>query len=240
MIIHTSLIVVLLGHVLGDFYFQPNTMAENKFGRIKWLLVHGIVYILCMAIILFLFVRYSHGLLFLFLTVNLSHVTIDFLTRFLKWKRFIIDQLAHLAVIFTSWMIWGGELMLNEHIALQTIIMDKSVIPVVLGLLCILKPVGILIEQGDVWSFDKIKSPLSEVHRGTGKMIGYLERIIVYFLLLKGQYTAIAFVITAKSVARFPEIGKEGEGRSQAEYYLIGTLLSMVSVFTITLLLGLI
>ena len=127
----------------------------------------------------------------------------------------------------------------KEIFTFELAYLQKSVILVVLGLLCILRPVGVLIEQGDVWDFSRNKNPPDESQKGAGKMIGYLERIVIYFLLLVGQYAAIAFVITAKSVARFPEIGKDGQGRMLAEYYLIGTLLSMISVFTITLLLGL-
>jgi len=71
-------------------------------------------------------------------------------------------------------------------------------------------------------------------------MIGYLERTIVFFLLISNQYNAIAFVIAAKSAMRFPEIGKSENKASLAEFYIIGTLLSMTSVFVIAFLLGLI
>ena len=50
------------------------------------------------------------------------------------------------------------------------------------------------------------------------------------------QFSAMAFVLTAKSVARFKEIEQD---KNKAEYYLIGTLLSVVSAFAITVLLGL-
>jgi hypothetical protein len=64
-------------------------------------------------------------------------------------------------------------------------------------------------------------------------------------LLIFGEYGAIGFVISAKSIIRFPEINKQDEGDKKlpdkkAEYYLIGTLLSMVSTFLVATLLGLI
>ena len=52
-----------------------------------------------------------------------------------------------------------------------------------------------------------------------GRIIGYLERFIVLTFLLCGQYGAIAFVFTGKSIARFESLKK-------AEYYLVGTLAS--------------
>ncbi|MFQ6092994.1 MAG: hypothetical protein ACE5OR_09985 [bacterium] len=56
--------------------------------------------------------------------------------------------------------------------------------------------------------------------KDAGKYIGYFERFIVITFVLVDQYSAIAFILTAKSIARF-EILKE---RKFAEYYLVGTL----------------
>jgi hypothetical protein len=57
-----------------------------------------------------------------------------------------------------------------------------------------------------------------------GRVIGVLERLVVFVLVLHGQYTALAFVITAKSMARFKSL----DDREFAEYFLLGTLLSVV------------
>ncbi|WP_216524801.1 DUF3307 domain-containing protein [Streptococcus lutetiensis] len=50
--------------------------------------------------------------------------------------------------------------------------------------------------------------------------------IIGIFLIL-GQYATIALVFTAKSIARYDMISKN---QGFAEYYLIGSLFSMISV----------
>jgi hypothetical protein len=57
-----------------------------------------------------------------------------------------------------------------------------------------------------------------------GRWIGWLERTLLYGLILAGAPDAAAIVIAAKSVARFPAFSQE----SFAEYYLIGTLLSFL------------
>lgn len=57
----------------------------------------------------------------------------------------------------------------------------------------------------------------------SGELIGKLERVIVAALVLSGAATAIGFVLTAKSVARF----KQMEDRNFAERYLVGTLISV-------------
>ncbi|AXI10300.1 DUF3307 domain-containing protein [Oceanobacillus sp. 143] len=57
-----------------------------------------------------------------------------------------------------------------------------------------------------------------------GRTIGYIERLLVLILTYYAAYPAIAFIITAKSIARF----KQMEDRDFAEYFLLGTLLSML------------
>lgn len=58
---------------------------------------------------------------------------------------------------------------------------------------------------------------------GAGRIIGMLERGIILTFGLLGEYGAISFVFVAKSMARFKQLEK----RQFAEYYLIGTLLSL-------------
>lgn len=57
-----------------------------------------------------------------------------------------------------------------------------------------------------------------------GAIIGVLERALTLTFVLLGQYTAVALIINAKSIARFPEL----RHRKFAEYYLVGTLSSML------------
>ena len=57
-----------------------------------------------------------------------------------------------------------------------------------------------------------------------GKWIGVLERILILTLLFMNEFAAIGFVIAAKSVARF----KMMDNKIFAEYYLLGTMLSVV------------
>ena len=62
---------------------------------------------------------------------------------------------------------------------------------------------------------------------GAGSIIGILERMLVTsFVLFWPSYgaAAIGLIFSAKSIARFPEMGKDGS--DFAEYYLVGTLTS--------------
>ena len=58
---------------------------------------------------------------------------------------------------------------------------------------------------------------------GAGEVIGLLERYLVLLLVAGGALTGAAFVIAAKSAARFPQFKKP----EFAEYFLIGTLCSV-------------
>ena len=58
----------------------------------------------------------------------------------------------------------------------------------------------------------------------TGRVIGMLERVLLFLILVQGEWAAVGFVIAAKSVVRFPELNK----RDFAEYYLLGTLASFL------------
>ena len=56
-----------------------------------------------------------------------------------------------------------------------------------------------------------------------GRIIGWIERGLLYTLVLVGAPGAAALVIAGKSVARFPSFREE----RFAEYYLIGSLMSL-------------
>lgn len=55
-----------------------------------------------------------------------------------------------------------------------------------------------------------------------GRVIGILERVLLYGFVLQAQYGAIGFILAAKAFTRFKAL----ENRPFAEYVLIGTLLS--------------
>jgi len=58
-----------------------------------------------------------------------------------------------------------------------------------------------------------------------GKYIGIIERLFVFGFILLHQWSAIGFLIAAKSVFRFSDLSR-AKDRKLTEYILIGTLLS--------------
>jgi len=247
-------LLLLFGHVVGDFYLQTNRMAEKKNECWGWFVGHGAIYTMCMAIILFLGVAPEKNLLWMFLFVAGTHIAIDLVKRCLKSQKqmkqimrrmmkriFILDQLAHLLSLGIAWFVWGSNLLMSGWAMELSVFISRKHLVMLLGLLIVLRPIGLLIKYGDIWDLSKKGKTASKSQKGAGEMIGYLERIIIFFMLVYGQFAAISFVIAAKSVMRFPEISRQNKRKGAlAEYYLIGTLLSVTSVFAVSLLLGLI
>ncbi|MFF0740716.1 hypothetical protein ACFYVL_09970 [Streptomyces sp. NPDC004111] len=58
-----------------------------------------------------------------------------------------------------------------------------------------------------------------------GPHVGWIERFILFAFLVSGNPAAAALVVTAKSLARFPEI-QQAE-KLVGDYYLLGTLVSV-------------
>ena len=58
-----------------------------------------------------------------------------------------------------------------------------------------------------------------------GRLIGWLERALIFLLVTNGAMAGVGFLAAAKSVFRFGEL-TDPRQRKEAEYILIGTLLS--------------
>jgi hypothetical protein len=67
---------------------------------------------------------------------------------------------------------------------------------------------------------------------GAGRYIGWLERSLLYGAILVGRVEIVAVVVALKSIARFPSLKQE----VFADYFLIGTLLSLLAAIIISVL----
>ena len=74
------------------------------------------------------------------------------------------------------------------------------------------------------WNISKLTKD-NESLKDAGKYIGILERLLVFIFIIVGQWGAVGFLITAKSVFRFGDLTASKE-RQLTEYILIGTLIS--------------
>jgi hypothetical protein len=224
-------IKMLLAHILGDFVFQPKKWVENKLERrhkSKYLYFHILIHLVALLVIF----RFDFEYWLVFLVVPISHFAIDLIKLNLHEKvnarwLFIFDQLAHLLVIVGLAAYYfpasiSGELPSELHLFL---------------LLCVL----VLTFAGSVfiqvlmsrWIVAEDKDDQSLP--AAGKYIGMLERLFIFTFVILNQWSAIGFLITAKSVFRFGDLSR-AKDRKLTEYILIGTLLS----FGLAILIGMI
>lgn len=212
---------LLLAHLAGDFILQPDSwIQEKKLKRYRspkfylHVLIHGALALLIVwdpafwlpaAIILI-----SHYV------IDLAKVTFENRNKIL-W--FITDQLLHLLVIGLVWYYW-------EHPALSFSGFPTSQVLIVFTAAVFLtNPTSVIIKTFiSHWTPDTLYT-VSTSLPDAGKIIGYLERLLVLMFVLSHHWEAVGFLLAAKSVFRFGNL-KESHDRKLTEYVLIGTLLS--------------
>lgn len=235
-----TLILFLIAHVLGDFYLQSKALAKGKQTSFKNLMIHGIVYLLAMAMVILPLL----GLTFLkwVLLAASLHFLVDWakilftkkrsLTDKSKTRLYLMDQLLHV-ILLAGTVFLAAQVETIQWTNLMSSLIEYFNLEIglflkwMLALLIVIKPVSITI--GIVlWQYQPITVDKEEVgHPGVGALIGILERLIILVMLSQSQYAAIGFVLTAKSIARY---NKLIENPQFSEYYLLGTLLSMLLV----------
>ena len=226
-------LVLIIAHVFGDFYFQSNKLTEKKQKSYTFVLVHSMIYlvVLCICIVPF----WSKSLLIAILLPAVAHLITDS-CKYAWCKRYehsfityFVDQVIHIACLAAA----SAYLTYNDYLLSMLPVLEDSLTKVIgdseklflwIGLtLLILKPANVTIKQ----LTERFKPPddTENSKENAGALIGSLERLIAILLISIGQYAAIALVLTAKSVARYNKIS---ESKQFAEYYLLGTLSSLL------------
>lgn len=220
------LMKLILAHLLGDFVLQPDRWVHArklKKASSPELYYHGLVHLL-----LILLLTWNISFIIPALVIAAGHVGIDLLKVKLQKEHnhrrwFFADQGLHfLLIIAVVWLFTKPGISWTDWPLHQLWIIAT-------GIVFLLQPSSVIIKLIlSKWApateikTDKIETP-SLIH--AGKMIGYLERILVFIFILNDQWGAIGFLVTAKSVFRFSDL-KLGQDRKLTEYILIGTLLS--------------
>lgn len=235
---HTFFWLLLCGHLAGDFYLRPQSPAEAEGHRPRSLLLHGILYAAVISVFAAPLFR-APALLFT-AAVAVCHFFLD-LARiklcgsprqdgfhaFIRRYGFSVGQLLHLAVILCAaglcspdFLRFGGFglLLLRNYNGLHVGIPFPDLARLLFAMMMILKPANRIVRE-----LNLRERSLSD--RPAGKSIGILERILIFIFVILQQYAAIALVFTAKSITRYDKIAKDPQF---AEYYLTGTLLSLL------------
>ncbi len=220
-------IPLIAAHFVADFLIQTDESIQKK-NKVWFLIRHGLI----VGIISYLFL----GILTAWdiaLGIIISHILLD------AWKcstkkgttltRFVIDQLSHIFILFLFSAAAGGYKYLG-YSGIWTSLLGPAFLKFLAlitgGILCIYA-VSFLVEMvlGSL-GLDKDQAQESDIKEG-GKIIGYLERSLIFLFILVDYPAGIGFLIAAKSIFRFGELTSP-DRRKQAEYIIIGTLLSIL------------
>jgi hypothetical protein len=220
-------VLLVSGHLVGEFLVQTRAVAEGK-RRLGPLLIHGAGLYASHWLLLYPFWcgRLALGLVGL----TASHLLIDSVRarRPRTLALFCVDQLLHLAVLRLFWMWYAPD---------TTPIPRAGLTPADLGtftkIALLAGAAGLNLRGGDMIvrlllaRFGSLKARLDDAGdelARTGRLIGMLERLLLFTLALLGQWGAVGFILAAKSVARFDKLKRQ----DYADYYLIGTLASLL------------
>lgn len=204
-------IVLICAHILADFVLQPDQIAQNKH---RWgvLSLHAGVHALLSWLLFGFHLPWQIPVI-----IFLSHFLIDFLKQKVSDTActFCVDQCLHVLVL--------AVLAYGLHRAGVT---DQSGLfykPLVLlsGLVVTVQGSGFLVSKVAQRIIGENDLKVDGLNGG-GKLIGQLERSVIFLLIMMGQPAGIGFLVAAKSILRF----KDSEDQRLAEYVLIGTLLS--------------
>jgi hypothetical protein len=224
------LLKLIIAHLIGDFFLQNKIGIEQK-QAMKWRAPYLYIHVCIHFVLMLLIAGIEYWLIALI--ISISHLIIDGLkVQFQKpssmqaW--FFADQALHLVAIGIayisfyplpeisfgneSWLLLGAAILLTQ--------------PVSFGISMAMDHWSQLINEGNTaTSLPK-----------AGQYIGILERLLILGFVLTGHFSAIGFLMAAKSVFRFGDLTR-AKDRRLTEYILIGTFLSFgIAILTSCLL----
>lgn len=234
------LILMMIGHVWGDFYLQTDRIAELKDEQFKGVMIHSIEYLFSVGMILLPVMNWDMCLATL--SASIVHFVIDGIKYIMiknkkikkSGKVFVEDQILHILSIFILVYIMTYQNFQMAHYSIvKNVCMTFNINAFMLAkwiltILILHIPTNILIQSLLAgYKPKEDKERLIEVDNKVGRKIGTIERLIMLMFISMEQYAAMGLVLTAKSIARYDKISKN---EKFAEYYLLGTLLSTACV----------
>lgn len=217
------MIYMLIGHILGDFYFQNNKLAKAKKTSLQYVMIHNALYgigLLMGLLMILVYRKITMVDLYCWVILWILHGVIDTLKYFLGNKNkftnrwiFIIDQILHIMSILVVTHLLG---MTSTHITLKFVLM----------MLLVGKPGNILlllfINRYDPTHYSN--KPEKSV-KGAGMYIGISERLLFIIFLATNNFTGIPVVLSIKAFSRYKKVVDEP---IFAEYFAIGTFTSLL------------
>ncbi|MES2616364.1 MAG: DUF3307 domain-containing protein [Bacteroidota bacterium] len=227
------IIRLLIAHFLSDFVFQTKNIVANKKWLSKPMLIHISIVYACTSLLT--------GWWIAACIISVLHYLIDGFkieasaaNKGTELSRFLTDQLFHIIVIIAVWTV-NLDISANVLRSLSLPFINYRMSLILLGYLIVIAPLGYIIKFATQKMLSnrpnidaKVESNINNNSEETpknehgGQLIGIFERIIILTFVLLGQYEAIGFLITGKSIIRFTS----NDGDLKSEYVLVGTMMS--------------
>lgn len=226
------LLKLLSAHIIADFFLQFDRLCQGKYEKgangVIAQAIHALIHAICAYLLLADWTQWLIPVV-----IFVTHFIID--TVKIKWHGnntvgFLVDQLAHVAVIIGLWWSTYADPGFVQA-SLSTPLHSIKFWSVLIGYMLVLKPSSLLIGM-----FIRGWTPSNMQSFGmptAGRWIGYIERVLILTFVISGNIEGVGFLLAAKSIFRFGDLNKAREVKI-TEYVLLGTLAS----FTIALLVG--
>jgi hypothetical protein len=235
-----TLLSFLLGHLVADFLLQSNSLvARKKKGHASGYLFHGLMHYLAIGCVMAVVAPSSLASIRFQVTLFLLtavHLLIDWgkmrLTK-TGWIRdgltvFLTDQALHLVAITLAAIVYTRtpirDISRAAHLLQPSITKTLTVLVVYVAIVFAGGYVVRYLTKSLLPDLSYVANETSEQLQNAGMYIGWLERTLILTAVVMRSPSTIGLVLTAKSIVRYQEM-KSGRF---AEYFLIGTLLSIV------------
>lgn len=232
-LLYKLLILQFTAHILADFMLQEKNWIDHKEKKLfaKQHVWHALIIFITSWALSF-HIGFWKGAL----VISVLHLGMDILKSLFKVRKdknyFFLDQFVHLiilVVVSTLYVHYFGYALPFGA--------DVKILAAISAVVLCLKPSNIIIKNLlDVFDIEAPKEKgvrknavdQEEEAKGlpnAGKLIGIVERLLAFMLILSGQYSAVGFIFAAKSILRF-------RNTKHSEYVLVGSLLSFgIAIF---------
>ncbi|CAG5002730.1 hypothetical protein DYBT9275_02953 [Dyadobacter sp. CECT 9275] len=185
-----------------------------------------------------------------FLALITAHILADFYWQPTRWVMdkkgstawFIADQVLHLiSIIFISLILTSKiEIGIDQ---LKAWYQTPRNLAIISGVLLCLSPVSFLVGMlTRPWrdELERLVPNADDNLANAGRWIGMSERLLIFVFVLINQFSAIGFLIAAKSLLRYNDKTTSGDIppayiSKKSEYILVGTLMSYTCSIAIAL-----
>jgi Protein of unknown function (DUF3307) len=233
-------LALLLGHLIADFLLQSNALVRRKkSGQARGYWQHALLHYLAMAGVIAASapsILLRPRLQIILIALTAVHLLIDWgklrLTRPGAIRDgivpFLADQALHVVTIAAATLLYAGlpvTTLFRDAQALEPY--REKILFVLVVYVAAVFAGGYVVRYITRSLLEKLPDTGDETHaelQNAGLYIGWLERILILMAVILRSPATIGLVLTAKSIVRYPELRS---GRF-AEYFLIGTLLSIL------------